>query len=206
MDLLVVAATKLEIAPFLATNHDADVLLTGVGIPSTIFHLTAKLSGSNYDLVIQAGIAGTFNGTFEPTEVMVVEADTFADVGVDEKGRFQTLFEAKLSDENEFPFEHGWLKNKSEVLKRITLPFTKGVTVNKITDDENELRQLNKKFRANLETMEGAAFHYVCLQRKVNFLQLRSISNTVGERDKNRWKLQEAIASLNIALQKLIAN
>ncbi len=52
--------------------------------------------------------------------------------------------------------------------------------------------------------MEGAAFHYVCLQEEVKFLQLRSISNAVGERDKKQWKMKEAIISLNIELDKLV--
>ena len=52
--------------------------------------------------------------------------------------------------------------------------------------------------------MEGAALHYVCLSEKIPFLQLRSVSNYVGERDKSKWALREAIMNLNIELQRLI--
>ena len=45
--------------------------------------------------------------------------------------------------------------------------------------------------------MEGAAFHYACLLQKFKFFQLRSVSNVVGERDKNKWKMKEAIEALN---------
>jgi futalosine hydrolase len=31
--------------------------------------------------------------------------------------------------------------------------------------------------------MEGAALHFVCLQEDISFIQLRAISNFVGERD-----------------------
>lgn len=206
MDLLVVAATKLEIEPFLRTNKIADVLTCGVGIPSTIFHLTKKLAKRNYDLVIQAGIGGTFNEVFENTEAVIIGEDTFADIGVDEKGCFQTLFDLGFSNENDYPFESGWLKNKNELLGKMSLPIVKGVTVNKITDEKNLLKELRNKFNAQVETMEGAAFHFVCLHEKVNFLQLRSISNVVGERDKSRWKLKESISLLNDELQKLITN
>ncbi len=206
MDLLVVAATKLEIAPFLEINNNADVLITGVGIPSTIFHLSQKLSKSNYDLVIQAGIGGTFNGTLENPDIVIIGEDTFADIGAHEKGKFQTLFEMGFLNENEFPFESGWLKNRSDILKKITMPLAKAITVNKITDDKNQLQELKDKFKADVESMEGAAFHYVCLQEKVSFFQLRSISNIVGERDKSKWKMEEAISLLNKTLQKLISN
>ena len=38
----------------------------------------------------------------------------------------------------------------------------------------------------------------------IPFLQMRSISNKVGERDKNKWKIKEAVENLNIELIKLI--
>ncbi len=204
MDLLIVAATKLEILPFLATNHSADVLITGVGIPSTIFTLSRKLSQVRYDLVIQAGIGGSFKEPFEKIDAVIIEQDTFADIGVDEKGTFKTLFEMGFANENEFPYQSGWLKNEPGLLKKTNLPVAKAITVNSITDDKMRLKNLNQKFNAEVESMEGAAFHYVCLQQKVKFLQLRSISNAVGERDKTKWKMKEAITTLNIELQKLI--
>jgi futalosine hydrolase len=52
--------------------------------------------------------------------------------------------------------------------------------------------------------MEGAAFHYACLQMNTSFLQLRGISNVVGERDKNKWKMKEAIGNLNNELSKIL--
>ena len=45
--------------------------------------------------------------------------------------------------------------------------------------------------------MEGGPLHYVCLQMGVPFLQLRSVSNTVGVRDKTQWNIPLAIARLN---------
>ncbi len=50
--------------------------------------------------------------------------------------------------------------------------------------------------------MEGAAFHYACLQENIPFLQLRSISNYVEVRDKSKWKIQLAIKELNDTLIK----
>ncbi len=50
------------------------------------------------------------------------------------------------------------------------------------------------------ESMEGAALHYVCLMEKIPFLQIRSVSNITGERDKSKWKLKEARESLHKSL------
>ncbi len=204
MGLLIVAATKLEIEPFLATNHSAGVLITGIGIPATIFNLSNKLSQAKYDLVVQAGIGGTFNNDFKTSEVFVIEKDAFADLGVSENGNLKTLFEMGFADPNDFPFNEGWLKNENQFITQTGLPLAAAVTINTITDDKEHITKLREKFHPDIESMEGASFHYVCLQQQVNFLQIRSISNIVGERDKSKWKMQEAIFILNDELQKLI--
>ena len=80
------------------------------------------------------------------------------------------------------------------------------ITVNAITDDATRVQMLEKKFSAELETMEGAALHYTCLQEDIPFLQLRSISNYVGERDKLKWKMKEAIHVLNDSLVKILSH
>lgn len=204
MNLLVVAATKSEIAPLLVNDTTADILITGVGIPATIFQLQNKLSQKKYDLVIQAGIAGTFNKSFEKSEVFLVQEDTFADIGIDENGTFKTLFEMGFASANEHPYTNSWLKNDHPIFKENLLPAAKAITVNKIISDRMQVEKLRDKFKPAIESMEGAAFHYVCLLQKVNFLQLRSVSNMVGERDKSKWKMKEAIEALNNELQKLV--
>ena len=55
-----------------------------------------------------------------------------------------------------------------------------------------------------IESMEGAALHYVCTLMKIPFLQLRAISNMVGERDKTKWEIQKAIDALNHSLVKIL--
>ncbi len=204
MKILIVAATQLEIEPFLKTNPLAEVLICGVGIPATIYHLTKKLLQDKYDVVIQAGIAGTFSKKLKPGEVVAVKQDAFGDIGVEEKNTFKTIFQLRFGNENEYPFTKGWLINSSEILNANHLKRVKAVSINKISDRKKQTKGLKKIFNSDIESMEGAAFHYVCLQQKVPFIQLRSISNKVGERDKIKWKMKEAIESLNNELIKII--
>jgi futalosine hydrolase len=105
-----------------------------------------------------------------------------------------------LVNSNEFPFEKGWLENTSFSNLNSPLRKVKAITVNTITDDAEYNDRFQKKYHADIETMEGAALHYVCLQEKIPFLQIRGISNYVGERDKMNWKITEAIASSTAAL------
>jgi futalosine hydrolase len=206
MNLLIVAATKFEIEPFFKEKTLAEILITGVGIPATVYHLTKKISAEKYDFVIQAGIAGSFSDEFNLAEVVQVKEDTFADLGIEEKGNFRTLFDMGFINKSDFPFTNGWLMNPAAFSEKNNLPFTKGITVNKIGDDQLQNKMIQEKFLPDIESMEGAAFHYVCLQQKNNFLQLRSISNRVGERDKSKWKLKESIENLNKELLKIIEN
>lgn len=206
MKILVVAATEFEIEPFIHEKNNVDILITGVGIPATVFHLTKKLLENKYDLAIQAGIAGTFNNQIKKANVVMVSEDAFADIGIDEKQNFTTLFENDFINENDFPYKNGWLKNRSSFLLNNPLPKVRGITINTITDNEKRIKTIIDKFNPAIESMEGAAFHYVCLLQNIRFLQIRSISNKVGERDKSKWKLKESIENLNKKLLKIIKN
>ena len=204
MRILLVAATRKEIEPFRAMHSDIDILITGVGVPATIYGMQKKLQQSQYDLTIQAGIAGSYGNEFLPGQVVLVQQDCFGDMGIEERGILSTIFEKGFGDEDEFPFTKGWLVNDNPFLMRSAIPKVSAVTVNKVTDDPGQTMQLVSKFSPQLESMEGAAFHFVCLQEKIPFIQIRAISNQVGERERKNWKIGEAVLRLNEELKELI--
>lgn len=204
MQILVISATREEIAPFLEKNILADHLITGVGAPSCCYYLLKRLQQKKYDLVIQAGIAGTFNADILLGTTVLVKKDLFADIGALEKSKFKSIFEMGLADKNEWPYKNGWLENEHVILSNSALKKVSGITVNTISDNRLVMGEYLELYKADIESMEGAAFHYVCLQENVNFLQIRTISNRVGERDKAKWKLKEAIENLNNELIKIV--
>jgi futalosine hydrolase len=204
MNILVVAATEMEIAPFIAENRFVDVLITGVGAPACMYSLTKQLQQSKYDYVVQAGIAGTFKNMYALGETFAVKSDVFADIGVQEKGNYFTLFEKGFMQADSFPYTNGMLLNEN--IGNHQLQALKAITINTITDNFEQSEMFRKKFDADIESMEGAAFHYVCIQEKIPFLQLRSISNFVGERIKTNWKMKEAVQSLNENLSRIIVD
>jgi futalosine hydrolase len=205
MQILLTAATQNEITLFNNTRPETDVLITGVGVPSTIYRLQKKLLFKKYDLVIQTGIAGAFSNAIHLGETFLIKEDTFADLGMEENNIFVPIFQSGFADANLFPFTNGWLVNNLQaLLKKNTLPWARGVTVNKVSDSMLQKTQLQQVFAAQLETMEGAALHYVCLQENIPFVQIRTVSNYVGVRDPQQWKIKEAIDNLNKALTTLI--
>jgi len=213
MDILLAAATKLEIQPtlqllqkegFIINGHTIDILITGVGMVSTTYNSTTKLIGKKYGFIIQAGIAGTFSNDLLLGETVLVKQDAFGDIGMEEKGNFTTVFDAGFASKDEFPFTDGWLVNSNKLLTTSLLKKVSAITVNKVSDSLLQRQQAIQYFEPQAESMEGAAFHYVCLQQKLHFIQLRSISNAVGDRDKSRWRIKDAIDNLNTELEKLL--
>lgn len=210
MKILLTSATEREVElhniKLIKNGADKkiDLLITGIGVAFTIYHLTTSLVQTRYDMVIQAGIAGSFTDHLQPGEVVLVRQDTFADCGTEENGVFKNSFDSGLANENEFPFERGWLINQNEFLDAGFLKTVKAITINKITNNKKQINQQKNIFKADIESMEGAALHYVCLQTGIPFLQIRSISNKVGERDKSKWRMKEAIRNLNNKVEQLL--
>lgn len=152
----------------------------------------------NYDLAINAGLAGSFDHFLEQGFVVNVIQDQFADLGVMHRNNFYTLAEEELMDENSFPFADGKLHsignfNLDEVESLIPV---KGITLNTLHSDPKWLSKLREKFEPEIETMDGAAFFYVCLREKVPFLQIRAISHFVEIRRIESWYIPSAIESL----------
>ena len=117
MQILLIAATKHEIEPLFALNAPIDILITGIGVPSTIYHLQKQIAQINYDFIIQAGIAGSFNADIELGQTVIVKQDCFADLGIEENGNYTPIFKTALTNEDEFPFEKGWLVNPDNKMK-----------------------------------------------------------------------------------------
>ena len=203
MSVLVVSATALEIEPFLAIHPDADYLITGVGLSSALYHLTKRIHQFDYDMVLQVGLAGTFNDHLKFGTAVVVQKDRFADLGIWQNQKVISVYDLGLSDPNEFPFQEGWLINNQSDKIAVNSIFANALTVNLLTDDDVYIKAMKMKFNADIESMEGAALHFICLQEKIPFLQIRGISNKVGERDKSKWNVKDAIYASNQLLSEI---
>jgi len=79
-----------------------------------------------------------------------------------------------------------------------------GISVNEITTDKKKVNLYRKSFNPVVESMEGAALHYVSLMEKIPFIQIRSISNYIAERNKCNWNMKEAVENLNKELISIL--
>jgi futalosine hydrolase len=179
-----------------------ELLISGIGQLQTAYTLQKKLGTHRPSLVIQAGIGGTYTPE-DLGKSFVIVSEQIADLGAQEKEGFRNIFEMGLAGSDDFPFKDGKLPNPYRALLGWTaMPRCDGITVNEIKPEKIFDKQRNRL--PVVESMEGAALHYVCLMEKIPFLQIRAISNIVGERNKTHWKLKEAINDLNKSLISLI--
>jgi futalosine hydrolase len=213
MNILITAATALEIKPFqeyLAQKGAPkgcriDILTGGIGLMHTAWHLGRQLAKKRPDLAIQAGIGGSFRHHWPLGQVVLIGREQLGDLGVDDAGTFKDLFDTGLWADSLPPFTGSSLINTFAGVPVVPeLPLASGISINTVTGSLPSIGRLQQKYDPDIESMEGAAFHFACLLEEVPFLQLRSISNYVEIRDKSKWNIPLAVKQLNEALILLI--
>jgi len=79
-----------------------------------------------------------------------------------------------------------------------------GITVNTVHGNERSIAAITERFMPQVETMEGAAFMSACLMHRVQFAQVRAVSNLVERRNRESWKMAEAIRNLSVSALRII--
>jgi len=184
-------------------NHDIYMLVTGIGAVPTAYALTRY--AQEYDLIINIGIAGSYRIAIPVGTVVCVKEDCFGDYGVDDRGTFKSLSEMR--------FPSDLLSTKDDIMinpwinidfPSFKLPLVKGVTLSTASGSGSVIDKINKRWNAEIETMESASVFYVCKQLGIRFICYRAISNMVEPRDKSKWEMEKAITNLDIEVRNFI--
>lgn len=204
--IFIIAATELELAPVRNILLKAQLPfsfsfhLTGVGLLGSTYALLKLIYREDIgaeDWVFGVGIAGSFSEKLAIKQVVWVAQDQVDRCGADEGGRFCDVFDMGLIEKDVFPYQDKLLSNPYAAQLRLgTIPSVRAVTGNEMSTQTKRIDFLRRVQKAEIETMEGAAWHYVCLLEKINFIQIRAISNFVGVRDKAQWFIQESLTEL----------
>jgi futalosine hydrolase len=222
MEILLTAATVFEIQPTIQwlrqecqgeqgnvlrfPKVNITVIFSGVGQMRTAYALGHFFGAQDQptDLAIQAGIGGALDPRLSLGQVVQIDSERMGDLGAeDHDGSFLSLVDIGLPPGPPFD-EQGVLRVPPPVSP---LPFLScaGITTNRATGEAESIAQLKDRFpEAQVESMEGAAFLYACLTNEISSLQLRSISNYVEPRDREKWEMAKAINSLNISLKSVL--
>ncbi len=215
-NILIIAATTLEINPLIGHLQEAYARLSeqellfegkglkirveicGIGLMATAFNLGRVLNTGTFDYVIQLGIAGAYpNPQIDLGAIVYVQAERIGDLGASTKeGNFLPLVQIGLEEASAGTLPGHPPAGLSGFLQQF-LP-AEGISVNHISGDpagRNHFAIASETIV--VESMEGAALHYVCSALEVPFVQIRSISNWVEPRDKSRWQMGLALQNLN---------
>lgn len=218
MRILVTAAEQQEIdcairaydniQESLPADVQIDFTLTGIGITCACYTVTkgiytSRMEQNPYNLIINIGIAGSYDLTEFPIgSAAIIEREYFGDLGFDSEDGFEDLFKYGIWEKNQFPYTNGGLdrralpfKNIEDVLKKYKSGT--GVTVQTVTGREAKVMELCKMFSPMIESMEGAAVYYAALMEGIPFFELRTVSNAVGERDTKKWDSKAALNTLH---------
>jgi futalosine hydrolase len=205
MNIAIVAATEIELMEarqFRNDLHGLQFHCHGIGLVSAVYHLQ-QIANSKPDLIIQCGIAGSFDERLAIGKTVLV-SDEITDLGAEENDHLLDIFDLELVDKNIFPYHNGRLPCPFLMQKKIETPQVQGLTVNCSSGTDLTIKKRKEKFNASIETMEGAALHYVGLMGNISFLQVRTISNLVEKRNKSNWDVSLALKNNALDLMKIL--
>ncbi|WP_353129578.1 futalosine hydrolase [Parapedobacter pyrenivorans] len=193
MDILVVAATEAEILPFLGLSpqqrQGIDTLVTGVGMVATALAIGQRLASTRYDLLLNVGIAGSFDKSIALGEVVCVVQDTFSELGVEDGDQFVNSELLGLA-------QCTFISDQRHTML-LSLRKCSGITVNTVHGNEDTINEVVNRLNPDTESMEGAAVFYAGHHFGIPVIQVRAISNYVERRNKANWQLPLAIDNLN---------
>ncbi|GGC31457.1 hypothetical protein GCM10011386_24400 [Parapedobacter defluvii] len=194
MNTLLIAATESEIGPFLKLpeqqDSETEVLVTGVGMVATAFALGKKLATARYDLLLNVGIAGSFDRSIPLGDVVCIYQDTFAELGAEDGDDFLDSDQLGLGQHTFEGISQGYQALNS-------LPKCRSITVNKVHGNAAAIAETVRRLKPQMESMEGAAVFYAAHQAGIPAIQVRAISNYVERRNKASWEIPRAIENLN---------
>ena len=222
MKIAIIAATSFEIDPLLQhldsegrkasffhyeyNGHEIHPLVTGIGAMKTAFAIARFSEAPSLDLAINVGIAGSFNRNIDLGNVVHITSDRLADLGVEEAdGSFTDVYDLELESKNKFPYTDGSLINKG-LKYTFDISEVTAITVNKVHGTQASIDRIQSKYQVDIESMEGAGFHYACMNMDIQHVQIRAISNYVEPRNRSGWKIELAIDNLNQTIINLLDN
>lgn len=196
MPILVVTAVAAELEA-VGEHEQIDAIAGGVGPAASAASTSAALLRRPYELVISAGIGGGF-APLQPGDLAVASSVVFADLGAETPSGFQSSAELGFGVDSYEPDQPAAAR-----LARLTGAHVGAIlTVATVTGTAETATTLTARHPGAIaESMEGAGVAAAAALHGVPFAELRAISNLVGPRERESWRIAEAMAALGKAFE-----
>lgn len=200
--ILIVTAVEAERAAFdrgLSEELRAasTVLAGGVGAATVAAATAATLAraecaGTRYDIVVSAGIGGAFPEAAQVGDLLLATRIVAADLGADSAEGFLSVEELGFGTAVYPALRLDHVKpNGSEVTRGDVL------TVNTVTGTAERAAALRARYPESVgEAMEGYGVAVAAARFGLPVAEVRAVSNPVGPRDRNAWRIGDALAAL----------
>ncbi len=196
-----------------------DLVITGPSVINTAHALTIAIEQNKPQIIIQIGYAGVFKGSdLSIGDVAIATQEKYISTGVEAASNYATPDALPFELINNTPstksgtyyFDKKYTDHAHKILINSDLAtectISKGliITVSTITSTLKTETLLYKSFSPLMEAMEGAAAAHVASLYNIPFLEIRSGSNYVGERDKKKWETILASKRISLACAPII--
>ncbi|MDX3575756.1 MULTISPECIES: futalosine hydrolase [unclassified Streptomyces] len=182
-----------------------DLLAAGVGPALAAASVSAALTaaryeGAPYGLVVSAGIAGGFLPAAPVSSLVVADRITAADLGAETADGFLPVTDLGFGRVTHVP--------PPSLVRAAAAATGAGVgtilTVSTVTGTASRAADLRARHpRALAEAMEGFGVAEAAGAHDVAVAEIRAVSNAVGPRDRDAWRIGAALTALTTAFGKL---
>ena len=189
--ILLVSAIAKEI-DWLGTRADVEALVGGVGPVDAAARVGFALGRAPYEVVINAGIAGAMRGVANVGDGVVV-GEEMIELDLETGERIHLPPGNVLADR--VPADGQLI----EAVTALGFPLVRGITVSRVTATDATALRLRER-GAEIETMEGFAVLRAAQLAGVPAIEVRGISNIVGDRDRSGWDIEAGLRGLREVL------
>ncbi|MBI3378020.1 MAG: futalosine hydrolase [Nitrospirae bacterium] len=196
-------------------------IISGIGKANAAHAATLLIEKFSPSAVINFGIGGAYpSANLRTGDIAIADKEIYGDEGLWLKDGFHKadaigiplLKKGRKKYFNEFPLQNGIVKKAFESAKLLTfnsqlstnIETDAFVTVSTVTGTGRRAREIEKRFNAICENMEGAAVAHVCAMYGIPMLEIRGISNIVEDRDRSKWDIKTAAENCQKIILALI--
>lgn len=199
--ILIMTAVEAERQMLLEITNTApqiDVQIAGVGPIAAATNTAMQLTKQSYDLVISAGIGGGFKGKAKIGDLVIASTIISGDLGAQSEDGFLSL--------DKLGFGTNYIATSESITTRIYNALSSPetgvhigdiITLSTATGTLTTTQQLVERYpHAYAEAMEGFGVAYAANQAGIPVIELRTISNMVGPRQRDLWDIPAALHTL----------
>jgi futalosine hydrolase len=204
---------SVEIGPYAGLRGDTPagevvVVSGGVGPAAAAAVAATATALERYDVLVSAGVAGAFpSARLTNGDVVLATSIVAADLGAMSPERFLDLAALGLDGAAAVACDPATVSALRDRVLAADLHVAVGpvLTLSTMTGTADRAAELMAEHGAVAEAMEGAGVAHVATVHALPVVELRTISNEVGDRNRDGWDLRGALSSLERATAAVLS-